>query len=116
MLRLKESIVHSNYKQKIIGAKDIDSEVTGRSHGHPIRSIRNKMTREYLKLEQQGVPFEELEQLTLGSLRKAVMDGDITNGSIMAGQIAGLIKEEKSCKDIIHDIIVQAETLLNKQW
>lgn len=112
----KESIVHSNYKQKIIGAKDIDSEVTGRSHGHPIRSIRNKMTREYLKLEQQGVPFEELEQLTLGSLRKAVMDGDITNGSIMAGQIAGLIKEEKSCKDIIHDIIVQAETLLNKQW
>lgn len=102
----KESIVHSNYKQKIIGAKDIDSEVTGRSHGHPIRSIRNKMTREYLKLEQQGVPFEELEQLTLGSLRKAVMDGDITNGSIMAGQIAGLIKEEKSCKDIIHDIIV----------
>ena len=111
----KESIVHSNYKQKIIGAKDIDSEVTGRSHGHPIRSIRNKMTREYLKLEQQ-VPFEELEQLTLGSLRKAVMDGDITNGSIMAGQIAGLIKEEKSCKDIIHDIIVQAETLLNKQW
>lgn len=112
----KESIVHSNYKQKIIGAKDIDSEVTGRSHGHPIRSIRNKMTREYLKLEQQGVPFEELEQLTLGSLRKAVMDGDITNGSIMAGQIAGLIKEEKSCKDIIHDIIVQAKTLLNKQW
>ena len=112
----KESIVHSNYKQKIIGAKDIDSEVTGRSHGHPIRSIRNKMTREYLKLEQQGVPFEELEQLTLGSLRKAVMDGDITNGSIMAGQIAGLIKEEKSCKDIIHEIIVQAETLLNKQW
>lgn len=112
----KESIVHSNYKQKIIGAKDIDSEVTGRSHGHPIRSIRNKMTREYLKLEQQGVPFEELEQLTLGSLRKAVMDGDITNGSIMAGQIAGLIKEEKSCKDIIHDIIVQAETVLNKQW
>lgn len=112
----KESIVHSNYKQKIIGAKDIDSEVTGRSHGHPIRSIRNKMTREYLKLEQQGVPFEELEQLTLGSLRKAVMDGDITNGSIMAGQIAGLIKEEKSCKDIFHDIIVQAETLLNKQW
>ncbi len=112
----KESIVHSNYKQKIIGAKDIVSEVTGRSHGHPIRSIRNKMTREYLKLEQQGVPFEELEQLTLGSLRKAVMDGDITNGSIMAGQIAGLIKEEKSCKDIIHDIIVQAETLLNKQW
>ena len=112
----KESIVHSNYKQKIIGAKDIDSEVTGRSHGHPIRSIRNNMTRVYLKLEQQGVPFEELEQLTLGSLRKAVMDGDITNGSIMAGQIAGLIKEEKSCKDIIHDIIVQAETLLNKQW
>ena len=60
--------------------------------------------------------FEELEYLTLGALRKAVQEGDVVNGTIMAGQIAGLIKEEKSCKDIIHDIIVQAETLLNKQW
>ncbi|MDE7013260.1 MAG: enoyl-[acyl-carrier-protein] reductase FabK [Kineothrix sp.] len=108
----KESIVHSNYKQKIIGAKDIDSEVTGRSTGHPVRSIRNKMTREYLRLEKEGASFEDLEHLTLGSLRNAVMDGDVVNGTVMAGQIAGLIKEEKSCKDIIEGITAQAERLL----
>ena len=106
----KESIVHSNYKQKIIGAKDIDSEVTGRSTGHPVRSIRNKMTREYLRLEKEGASFEELEHLTLGSLRNAVMDGDVVNGTVMAGQIAGLIKEEKSCKEIIENITAQAFT------
>ncbi len=110
----EESIVHNNYKQKILGAKDIDSEVTGQSHGHPIRSLRNKMTREYLKLEREGIPFEELEQLTLGSLRKAVIDGDVVNGSVMAGQIAGLIKEEKSCRKLIRDIMEQAEALLKK--
>lgn len=108
----KESIVHSNYKQKIIGAKDIDSEVTGRSTGHPVRSIRNKMTREYLRLEKEGASFEELEHLTLGSLRNAVMGGDVVNGTVMAGQIAGLIKEEKSCKEIIENITAQAECLL----
>ena len=108
----KESIVHSNYKQKIIGAKDIDSEVTGRSTGHPVRSIRNKMTREYLRLEKEGASFEELEHLTLGSLRNAVMDGDVVNGTVRAGQIAGLIKEEKSCKEIIENITAQAECLL----
>ena len=108
----KESIVHSKYKQKIIGAMDIDSEVTGRSTGHPVRSIRNKMTREYLRLEKEGASFEELEHLTLGSLRNAVMDGDVVNGTVMAGQIAGLIKEEKSCKEIIENITAQAECLL----
>ena len=108
----KESIVHENYKQKIIKAKDIDSEVTGRSTGHPIRQLRNQMTREYLKLEQDGASFEELEQLTLGSLRKAVMEGDIVNGSLMAGQIAGLIKKEQTCKEIIEEIMAEAEDLI----
>lgn len=108
----RESIVHSNYKKKIISAKDIDSEVTGRSTGHPVRSLRNKMTREYLKLEEQGASFEELEHLTLGSLRSAVMDGDVVNGTIMAGQIAGMIKEEKSCEEIIQGIMSQAKELL----
>lgn len=108
----KESIVHNNYKQKVISAKDIDSEVTGRSTGHPVRSLRNKMTREYLKLEQEGASFEELELLTLGSLRNAVMDGDVIGGTIMAGQIAGLIKEEKSCQEIIRSIMNKAEILL----
>lgn len=108
----RESIVHSNYKKKIISAKDIDSEVTGRSTGHPVRSLRNKMTREYLKLEEQGASFEELEHLTLGSLRSAVMEGDVVNGTIMAGQIAGMIKEEKSCEEIIQGIMSQAKELL----
>ena len=92
-----ESIAHENYKQRIIKAKDIDSEVTGRSTGHPIRVLRNQMSREYLKLEKAGASLEELENLTLGSLRKAVMDGDVKEGSLMAGQIAGLIHQENTC-------------------
>lgn len=108
----EESIVHDDYKNRIIKAKDIDSEVTGRSTGHPIRQLRNKMTREYLKLEKDGASFEELEYLTLGSLRKAVMEGDITNGTVMAGQIAGLINKKQSCKDIITEIMSEAQALL----
>ena len=105
----KESIVHENYKQRIIKAKDIDSTVTGRSHGHPVRCLRNQMTREYVKLEQEGKSFEELEYLTLGALRKAVVDGDVTHGTVMAGQIAGMINKEQTCKEIID---AQAEALL----
>lgn len=108
----EEAIVHEDYKNRIIKAKDIDTEVTGRSTGHPIRQLRNKMTREYLKLEKDGASFEELEYLTLGSLRKAVMEGDITNGTVMAGQIAGLINKKQSCKEIITEIMSEAEALL----
>ncbi len=107
----KESIVHPNYKERIFKAKDIDSEVTGRSTGHPIRVLRNQMSRDYLKMEKAGASLEELETLTLGSLRKAVMDGDIKGGSLMAGQIAGLIKQENTCQEIIDEIIGQAEEL-----
>lgn len=108
----KECIVHDNYKEKIIKAKDIDTEVTGVSHGHPIRQIRNKTTREYLKLEKEGASFEDLEHLTLGSLRKAVVEGDVVNGTIMAGQIAGLVKKEQSCRDMIEEIMAEAKLLL----
>lgn len=111
----KESIVHENYKQKVIAAKDIDSEVTGMSHGHPVRQIRNNMTREYLKLEKEGAPFEELEHLTLGALRKAVVEGDTVNGTLMAGQIAGLVKKEQSCAEMIQEIMEQGETLLGRR-
>lgn len=111
----KESIVHANYKERIIKAKDIDSTVTGRSHGHPVRCLRNQMTREYIKLEQEGKSFEELEYLTLGTLRNAVMDGDVTNGTVMAGQIAGMITKEQSCKEIVEEIAAQAEKLLGRQ-
>lgn len=107
-----ESIVHENYKERIIKAKDIDSTVTGRTHGHPVRCLRNQMTREYIKMEQEGKSFEELEYLTLGTLRKAVMEGDVTNGTVMAGQIAGMIKKQQSCKEIIEEMMAQAEALL----
>lgn len=110
----KESIAHENYKERIIKAKDIDSEVTGMSTGHPIRVLRNQMSREYLRLEKEGASFEELEQLTLGSLRKAVMDGDVKNGSLMAGQCAGLVKKEQSCKEIIEELMTEAGELLNR--
>lgn len=101
----KESIVHADYKAKIIKAKDIDSEITGLSTGHPIRVLRNKMTREYLKKEQAGASLEELETMTLGALRKAVVEGDVTYGSVMAGQIAGLVKKEETCAQIIADVV-----------
>ena len=108
----KESIVHENYKQRIIKAKDIDSTVTGRSHGHPVRCLRNQMTREYNKLESEGKSFEELEYLTLGTLRKAVQEGDVTHGTVMAGQIAGMIDKEQTCKEMIDEMMAQAEALL----
>ena len=107
----RESIVHSAYKQKVISAKDTDSEVTGRSHGHPVRSLRNAMTREYSRLEKEGSTFEELEYLTLGSLRKAVMEGDVKEGTIMAGQIAGLVSKEQSCREMMDEIVREAEAL-----
>ena len=110
----KESIVHDNYKQQIVKAKDIDSTVTGLSTGHPVRSLRNKMTREYLRLEKEGADFMELEKLTLGSLRKAVIDGDVANGTLMAGQIAGLVSQVQSCEEIIQDIVGQGRKLLQR--
>ena len=108
-----ESIVHDNYKDRIVKAKDIDSVVTGQSTGHPVRCLRNQMTKEYIKKEQEGVPFEELERMTLGSLRNAVMDGDILNGTVMAGQIAGLVSKRQSCKEILQEIMTEAEKLLH---
>lgn len=107
-----ECVIHENYKERILKAKDIDSEVTGRSHGHPVRGLRNKMTREYLKLEAAGASFEELEKLTLGGLRKAVVEGDTDQGSVLAGQIAGMVNRRQSCREIIDEIMEQAETLL----
>ncbi len=108
----KESIVHPNYKEKLIKAKDIDSEVTGMSTGHPVRSLRNKMTKEYLRLEKEGADFETLEKLGLGALRKAVVEGDVVNGTVMAGQIAGMVNKEQTCREMILEIMEQAEKLL----
>lgn len=107
-----EAQVHENYKNYIVKAKDIDSRVTGRSTGHPVRALRNQMTKLYLEKEQEGVPFEELELLTLGSLRKAVVDGDVVNGSVMAGQSAAMIHDILPCKEIIEKLLAQAEEVM----
>ena len=107
-----ECVIHDKYKDRILKAKDIESEVTGRSHGHPVRGLRNKMTREYLKLEAEGASFEQLENLTLGGLRKAVVEGDTDNGSVLAGQIAGMITKRQSCQEIVDEVLDQAERLL----
>lgn len=107
-----ECQVHNAYKERILKAKDIDSRVTGRSTGHPVRALRNDMTKKYLELEKQGASFEELEQLTLGGLRKAVLDGDVKDGSVMAGQIAGLVKERMSCKELLHRLVTETDALM----
>ena len=107
-----ECVIHDKYKDRILKAKDIDSEVTGRSHEHPVRGLRNKMTREYLKLEAEGASFEQLENLTLGGLRKAVVEGDTDNGSVLAGQIAGMITKRQNCQEIVDEVMDQAERLL----
>ena len=114
----KESQVHPNYKERIIKAKDIDSVVTGRATGHPVRTLRNQVTREYLKKEQEGASFEELEMMTVGGLRRAVQEGDVKKGSVMSGQIAGMIKKEQTCKEMIQELMSEADALLggSKVW
>lgn len=104
-----EARVHQNYKEKIIESKDRDALVTGRSTGHPVRVLKNKFTKEFLDLEKQGVDFETLEKLGVGRLRKAVQEGDVDNGSLMAGQISGLINDVKSCKEIIEDMVFSTD-------
>ena len=111
----KECIVHQNYKDCILKAKDIDTRVTGRSTGHPVRALRNNLTMEYLKKEAEGASPEELEMLAAGSHRKAVVDGDTRTGSLMAGQSAGLVKEECTCKEFIERITTEAVALMGKK-
>ena len=107
-----ECQVHENYKERIIKAKDIDSRVTGRTTGHPVRALRNDMTKQYIELENKGAGFEELEQLTLGGLRRAVVEGDMKTGSVMAGQIAGMVKERMSCKALIEKLVSETDALM----
>lgn len=105
-----ECPIHDNYKTMVIKAKDIDTVITG-SDKAPVRIIKNQMATEYLRLEKAGASFEELENITLGSLRKAVVDGNMDEGSFMAGQISGLIKEVKTVKDVIETLVVDLKKL-----
>ena len=109
----KECTVHQNYKNKVLKAKDIDTDVTGRVTGHPVRVIRNKLSREFLKAEKEGASLEKLEELGKGSLPRAARDGDVEKGSVMAGQIAGLVDKEESCREIILGIFKEAEKTIN---
>ena len=109
-----ECKVHENYKDRVLNAKDIDTEVTGTSTSHPVRVLRNKLTREYIKLEKSNGNLEEIEALGKGALRRAVVDGDINNGSVMAGQIAGLVSKKQSCKEIIDELISELEEVLGR--
>ena len=105
LLASHECPVHENYKNKVVKAKDTGTVVTGMQTGAPVRVLKNKMAKEYLDLTKYGTAsLEELEKLTLGSLRKAVLDGDLDNGSFMAGQSAGLVKEIRSVEEILKSI------------
>ena len=105
LLVAKECPIHDNYKEAVIKAKDTDTVVTGKSVNTPVRILKNQMAREYLKLEGQFQSREELEKLTLGGLRKAVQDGDMKTGSVMMGQIAGMVKEIKPMQDILSEMM-----------
>ena len=108
-----ECTVHPNYKERIIKAKDIDTTTTGASTGHPVRVIKNKLARKFEELEKNNAPSEELDALGRGSLRKAVVEGDIENGSVMSGQIAGLVNKEQSAEEIIKELYSQYKEIMN---
>lgn len=109
LLATKECPIHENYKQKIIHAKDSDTVVTGRTTGAPVRVLKNQMAKTYIELSKQGCTLEELERLTLGSLSRAVFNGDVDGGSFMAGQVAGMIKEIKTVEQTIKDLFEPTE-------
>jgi enoyl-[acyl-carrier protein] reductase II len=112
----EECTANQRYKEYIINAKDRDAVVSGRSTGHPIRSLKNYLTMKFEKAEQSGASKEELEKLGAGKLRDAVVMGDVENGSVMAGQISGLIKDIKPVKTIITDLFNEAEETIKKLY
>jgi len=114
LLVSRECPIHDNYKQALLRARDSDTTVTGRSIGAPVRILKNKMARQYLALEKQGASLEELEHYTLGSLRRAVFDGDIDTGSLMAGQVAGQLREIKPLRQIYEDLLAGYQTRLDE--
>ena len=112
LLVSEECPVHENYKLELIKARDNSTTVTGRSLQAPVRIIKNAMAREYLKLESQAASREELEQITLGGLRRAVVDGDMKTGSVMAGQVCGQLKEIRPVADILRDMYEDAKKVV----
>ena len=105
LLASEECPIHENYKKAVIKASATDTIVTGRTTGAPVRVLKNKMAREYVRMEKDHLPLEELETLTLGSLRRAVFDGDVDTGSFMAGQVAGMVHEVRPLRQIFEDLM-----------
>ncbi len=114
-----ECPIHENYKQAILKAKDSDTTVTGRSVGGPVRVLKNRMARQYLALEKRGASLEELEQVTLGGLRRAVLEGDVENGSVMSGQVAGMLHEIRPLRQIFQELYDGSKAVLEatgREW
>ncbi len=119
LLASEECPIHENYKQAILKAKDSDTVVTGRSIGGPVRVLKNKMSREYLALEKRGATLEELEKVTLGGLRRAVLEGDMEMGSVMSGQVAGMLHEIRPVREIFESLYSGGKSVLEaaaKEW
>ena len=115
----RECTISQEYKDKVLKAKDIDTILTGKRLGHPVRSIKNAFTREYLKQEYNSqISDEELEQLGVGALRRAARQGDVSGGCVLAGQVASMVKQEQTAKEIIEDLFTQAEKVFGgaKKW
>jgi enoyl-[acyl-carrier protein] reductase II len=110
----EECIAHPSFKQKIIEARDRATVVSGESTGHPVRCLENKMTRQYQDMAKAGAPAEELDKFGAGKFHRGVIEGDVENGSLMAGQIAGMVKEIRPAKVIINDMITEAQEVMSK--
>ena len=119
LLASEECPIHDNYKQALLRAKDSDTTVTGRSIGGPVRVLKNRMAREYLALEKRGATLEELEKVTLGGLRRAVFEGDMEHGSVMSGQVAGMLHEIKPVRQIFEELYDGGKAVLEatrREW
>lgn len=114
LLASEECPIHARYKEALLRARDSDTTVTGRSAGGPVRVLKNKMVRQYLALEQQGASLEELEKLTLGGLRRAVFDGDVETGSVMTGQVAGMLHEIRPVREILTQLYADGLAALER--
>jgi enoyl-[acyl-carrier protein] reductase II len=112
MLSSEECPIHPAYKEAVRKAKSNDTVVTGRSVGAPVRILKNQMAREYLKREREGAEKMELEKYTLGSLRRAVKEGDVKNGSLMAGQVSGMIQEIRPVREILEQMEKEYEACM----
>ena len=111
----EECIAHPNYKEMVLKAKDRSTVVTGRSLGHPARVIHNKLTRKYEEMEAAGASKEALEELGVGSLHRATHDGDVQNGSVMIGEISGMLSDIKPVKKIIEDIVAGLPSVIHAE-